>query len=52
MQITAITAEEAKGDHPDLIQNLEQESLPLEGHTFEDVWELFMLENKDILTII
>jgi len=37
MQIAVIAAEEAKGDCPDPIQDLEQESLLLEGHAFEDV---------------
>jgi len=52
MQIAVIAAEEAEGDHPDLTQNSEQESLPLEGHAFEDTRNLFTPENKDISTII
>ncbi|SRR6266851_7573501 len=52
MQIIAIAVEEAKGDHPDLTRDSEQESLPLKGHTFEDAQELFTLESEDISTII
>ena|SRR6266851_6395225 len=52
MQIAVIAAEKAEGDHPDLTQDLEQESLPLEGHAFEDAQELFTPESKDISTII
>ena len=52
MQITAIAVEEAEGDHPDLTRDSEQKSLPLEGHAFEDVQELFTLESEDISTII
>jgi hypothetical protein len=52
MQIAVIAAEEAEGDHPDLTRDSEQESLPSEGHAFEDAQDLFTPENEDISTVI
>jgi uncharacterized membrane protein len=52
MQIAMITVEETEGDRPDLTQDLEQESLPSEGHALEDTQALFTLKSQDITTII
>ena len=47
-----IAAEETEGDRPDLTQDLEQESLPSEGHALKDTWALFTPESGDISAII
>ena len=52
MQITMIAVEGTEEDRPDLTQDSDQESLPLDGHALGDTRALFTSESEDITTII